>query len=198
MSTEVDKPMEFLPYMGQTYAELAETAARRPGGDLVKGDLLIWVPFVITAMTFRTGDYLNAGTKLRGAYVTIECLTGDNKAFARALRRGRITEDCPFDPEEEILFNEGGTGCYRQSVEAWEALGWVKLPEGPEGGAYGESRFDTPLENWTVTGGNVDARVDSEGELVYLAPVRLLCARGLRVSEYENDYTKEGRTRYFA
>jgi hypothetical protein len=196
--TEVATTGEWLPYAGQSYAELAATAAVLPGGDLVKGDLLIGVPFVITAMTFRVGDYMSAVTKLRGAYVSIEALTGDEKAFKRALKRGRIDEECAFDPEEEIVFNEGGTGAYRQAVQAWEGLGWITLPEGPDGGAYGESRLDTPLAHWDLSSSApVDYRVLDEGEPVFSAPVRLLCPRGLRVSEYENDYTKEGRTRYF-
>jgi hypothetical protein len=199
VSTEIQKVTTWEPYQGESYADLTETAAKLSGGDLVKGDLLIGVPFVITFMTFREGDYLNAGTKETGAYVTIECLTGDNKAFARALKRGRITEDCPFDPEEEIIFNEGGTGAYRQALQVWESLGWVKLPEGPEGGAYGESRFDTPIGKWEFPekGEWPQVRFDPQGTPVCSAPVRLSCPRGLRVSEYKNEYTQEGRTRYF-
>lgn len=186
-------------YAGQTYAELAASAAALPGGDLVKGDSLIGVPFVTTAMTFRVGDTMNAATKVRGAYVTIEILTGDERAFKRALARGRIDENCPFDPEEEIVFNEGGTGAYRQAVHAWEGMHWITLPDGPEGGTYGESRLDAPLSNWEFPADSpVECAVDSEGNPVFSAAVRLLCPRGLRVSEYQNDFTKEGRTRYFA
>lgn len=198
MTTEIDNAITFRPYQGETYTELVATAAVIPGGDLVKGDLLIGVPFVVTAMTFRTGDYMNAATKVTGAYVTIECVTGDEAAFARALRRGRITEDCPFDPEEQIIFNEGGTGAYREAVETWEKLGWITLPEGPEGGQSGASRFDTPIGKWELRAGFPGyVSADGQGEPVYHAPVRLSCPRGLRVSEYENDFTKEGRTRYF-
>ena len=189
---------EWTPYRGESYAELSQTAGVAPGGDLVKGDSLIGVPFVITAMTFRIGDYMSAVTKVRGAYVTVECLTGDMQAFKRAVKRGRlIEEDDVFDPEEEILFNEGGTGAYRQAVQVWEGLGWIKLPEGPDGGPYGESRLDTPLSEWNVTSPAVDARFGPEGDPVYSAPVRLVCPRGLRASDYKNEYTQEGRTRYF-
>ena len=197
MSQEVAERPRWEPYAGQGYAELSRGAAVIPGGDLVKGDLLIGVPFVITAMTFRTGDYMNAATKLNGPYVTVECLTGDETAFARAVKRGRVTGDCPFGPEEEILFNEGGTGAYRQCVQVWEACQWIVLPDGPNGGEYGVSRFDSPLGTWTVTSDIVTTGADSDGQVVYSAPVRLLCPRGLRVSEYENQFTKEGRTRYF-
>jgi len=199
MTTEIQKLPEFAPYRGETYTELTQTAAVIPGGDLVKGDALIGVPFVITAMTFREGDYMNAATKLTGAYVTIECVTGDSQAMARAVKRGRITDDCGFDPEEEIIFNEGGTGAYRQAVEVWEKLEWITLPDGPEGGESGTSRFDTPLAQWTISDGLPgDVRFTPEGTPVLSAAIRLSCPRGLRVSEYKNDYTQEGRTRYFA
>ena len=200
-TTEVAESItpEWTPYRGESYTELAETAGVAPGGDLVKGDSLIGVPFVITAMTFRVGDYMSAVTKVRGAYVTVECLTGDERAFKRAVKRGRLTEeDNVFDPEEEIIFNEGGTGAYRQAVLVWESLGWVKLPDGPDGGPYGESRLDTQLSNWEILSfTNVNVLFTPEGDPVYSAPVRLVCPRGLRASEYENEYTKEGRTRYF-
>lgn len=186
------------PYAGEAYGDLVATAAVLPGGDLVKGDALTGVPFVTTAMTFRIGDYLSAVTKVRGAYVTVECVTGDARAFSKALRRGRIDENCPIDPDEEIIFNEGGTGAYRQAVHVWEGLGWLKLPDGPDGGPYGESRLDTPLSEWEITDHAVSTGVTSEGDRVFSAPVRLSCPRGLRASEYENEYTKEGRTRYFA
>ena len=190
---------EWTPYRGESYAELSKTAGIAPGGDLVKGNSLVGVPFVITAMTFRIGDYMSAITKVRGAYVTVECLTGDEKAFNRAIKRGRLTEeDNVFDPEEEILFNEGGTGAYRQAVQVWEGLKWIELPEGPDGGPYGESRLDTPLPEWNILNvAAVTAQFGPEGDPVYSAPIRLVCPRGLRLSEYENDYTKEGRTRYF-
>jgi len=83
-------------------------------------------------------------------------------------------------------------------VQVWESVGWITLPDGPDGGKYGESRLDTPLANWTLnTGAPVEYTVNGEGDPVFSAAVRLLCPRGLKVSEYENDYTKEGRTRYF-
>ena len=37
--------------------------------DLVNGNLLAGVPFVITSATFRPGDYMNAVTKLAPHYV---------------------------------------------------------------------------------------------------------------------------------
>jgi hypothetical protein len=199
MSTEVAKLPEWAPYAGQRFTNLITDAAVAPGGEVVKGDLLIGVPFVTTAVTFRVGDYLNAATKVYGPYASIEIVTADDASFAKAVRRGRVLEDNPLDPEEELVFNEGGTGVYRQAVAAWLDLGWIKLPNGELGGSYGESILDTPLSGWNLAPGSpVSVGEDSEGNPVFTAPTRLYCKRGLRVSEYENEYTKEGRTRYFA
>lgn len=186
-------------YSGQTYAQLTEGAAVAPGAELVSGDLLVGVPFVITHVTFRTGDFVNAGTKTRGAYASAEILTGDQAAFAKALKRGRITAECSIDTEEELVFNEGGTGVYRQLVRTWEGFGWITLPDGPDQGPYGATRLDTPLSGWKLTSGApVEAYFDAEGDPVLSAPCGLHVKRGLRVSEYENEYTREGRTRYLA
>ena len=191
-------------YHGESFLQLSESAAVNGGADLVKADSegnhpLIGVPFVIVNAQFRVGAYMSATTKEKGPYVTLEIVTGDEAAFARAIKRGRITADCPIDPEEELVFNEGGTGVYRQIVEAWEKLGWISLPEGPLNGASGDSRLDTPLNDWGYpTGTPVEAHFDNDDNTVCEAPTRLLCRRGLRVSKYENDYTKEGNTRYIA
>jgi hypothetical protein len=197
--SEVAQLEEWVPYQGQSYRDLAGTAAVSPGGELVKGDLLVGVPFVTTRATFRVGDYHNAVFNTSGMYVSVEILTGDLDAFKRALARGRITEDNPFDEEEELVFNEGGTGIYRRIVSLWEGLGWIQLPEGPEEGKFGESRLDTPLADWHVSETSPVAILhDNEGSPVFSAPTRILAKRGLRISKYENEYTREGHTRYFA
>jgi hypothetical protein len=201
MTTDVAVTLpEWTPYRGQSWDDLISDAAVASGADLVKGDLLIGVPFVTTSVTFRIGDYADAATRVKGPYANIEIVTADAAAFARAVKRGRIADDHNgFDPGEELIFNEGGTGVYREAVAMWRDLGWIRLPEGEDGGKHGESVLDTPLGEWLiVNGGPVVVGADGEGSPVYSAPTRLYCKRGLRVSEYENDYTKEGRTRYFA
>jgi hypothetical protein len=200
-NTEPDMPV-FSPYAGESYAELVATAAVMPGGELIAGDHLIGVPFVVTAMTFRSGDFMDAATKQYGSYVSVEIMTGDEKAFARALKRNRITVECPVEPEEMLVFNEGGTGVYRQCVATWEDAGYMTLDEDVTSikeGKRGESRYDVPLRHWIIPGTSpVNDYFDSEGNPVFSAPIRLSCPRGLRVSEYENEYTKEGRSRYLS
>jgi hypothetical protein len=193
----------FPVYRGtETWTDLASGAVVAPGADLIPGNLLIGVPFIITRAVFRPSDYMNAATKTVPHYVSLEIVTGDDATFAKARQRGRITDQCPIDPGEELVFNEGGTGVYRQIVAAFEAFGWIGLPEGPQEGPYGESRMDTPLGEWDFTKSGVSAGVDvrfaADGGQVVTAPLLILVKRGLRQSEYENDYTKEGVTRYLA
>lgn len=196
------EPVKFPEYRGEQWTDLVSGAIVAPGADLVSGSLLIGVPFVITSATFRPGAYVNAATKAKGHYVSVEVVTGDATAFRNALRRGRITDQCPVEPGEELVFNEGGTGVYRQIVGAMEAFGWITLPEGQAEGASGESRLDTSPGQWGITETGTDAgvtvKIDNDGNAVVSVPLRIFCKRGLRQSEYQNDYTREGITRYLA
>jgi hypothetical protein len=206
-STEIEstatEAVTFPVYRGtESWTDLASGAVVAPGADLIPGNLLVGVPFIITSATFRPSGIFNPVTKTKPHYVSLEIVAGDDAMFAKAVQRGRITADCPIDPLEELVFNEGGTGVYRQIVAAFEAFGWISLPDGPLEGAYGDSRMDTPVAEWEYTRTAVDAglvvRADTNGEFVVSAPLRILARRGLRKSEYENDYTREGITRYLA
>src|ERR1700690_606202 len=193
---EVSEKVEFDRYSNQGWTDLVSGAAVVPGADLIPGNLLRGVPFVITSATFRPGGFLSAVTGIKPHYVSLEIVTGDDAAFARAVKRGRIPEECPVGPGEELIFNEAGTGVYRQVVSAFESFGWLTLPEGPLEGKYSESRLDTTPEKWNIpqdgVAAGVSARFDADGAVTVSAPIWLHAKRGLRVSEYENEYTKEG------
>jgi len=90
-------------------------------------------------------------------------------------------EDLPID----AVFNDGSTGIRRQVVQYLASKGL--LPE-----HYVENP-DTTV--WGV----LPAAVDENGEgSDWEIPVKLVCARGLRVSEYSNEFTDEGVTFYLA
>jgi hypothetical protein len=207
--TEAPAAVAFRRYTGtESWTDLASGAVVAPGADLIPGDLLTGVPFIITAVTLRPSDYASARdttyvpAMAKPHYASLEVVTGDDAEFARARKRNRITEECPVDPGEELIFNESGTGVYRQIVGAFEAFGWIILPDGPQEGPYGESRLDAPPESWEFTADGIAAglvqRFDSGGATVVNAPVLIYVKRGLRRSEYENDFTKEAVTRYLA
>jgi hypothetical protein len=203
MTTDIQPaaPAAFPEYQGhETWADLTTGAVTTKGADLLEAADLVGVPFVITSVTLRPGDFANPKTGEKGHYVSLELVTGDEAAFAKARKRKRITDACAIDPGERLIFNDGSTGIYRQIVGLMEGLGWITLPKGPEGGTRGESRMDTPVANWGYTEGNtgVEVRFGNDGRPVVTAPVRVYCERGIRISEYENDSTNDGKTHYLA
>jgi len=180
------------------WADLTSSADQVQGADLEKGANLIGVPHCITQAVFRQGDFLNQG--ITGWYVSLEAVVAPAREIARALRRGRIPEgtELTIEPGECVVYNEGGTGVYRQIVAYLEAKKLITLPEGPEQGKYGDSRFDTLPPEWTVNVEDIQSvtRIAPDGERTLTFDIKLLCPRGLRQSKYENEYTKQGVTRY--
>lgn len=186
-------------YNGETYEEMQATADTVFGAELEQGNLLIGVPFIAIRLTYRPGEFLNPVTNSAGHYVSIDLITGTEREINKGIRRGRITEPCEVEPGEHLVINEGGTGVYRQTVGYLEAKGWITLPDGPENGAYGESRFDTAIDSWQFPGNSpAELRIGPDGQPVVTVNIRLECPRGLRKSEYENAYTRSGVTRYIA
>lgn len=196
----IDVHPAVMPYNGETYEQLQASADVKFGAELEKGNLLIGVPFVALRLTYRPGAFLNPVTNTTGHYVSIDLMVGDEKEIARGKRRGRINESFDLEPGEILVINEGGTGVYRQTVEYLaDTKGWITLPDGPRNGAYGESRYDTPVEDWRYPDRTpVRMEYTAEGEATATVDIRLECPRGLRISEYENEYTKSGVTRYIA
>jgi hypothetical protein len=193
-------PFQVPQWTGGSWEDLIRDADEVFGADLEEGDNLIGVPFAVVKMTFRPGEFASPKTGEKGTYVSLDAIIGDIFSLNRALRRKRITEDQhqTYDPGEHIIFNEGGTGVYRQAVNYLEARERIQVKsELPAEGAYGESRFDLPPSEWNVTPGT-EQRTDELGRPTLGFHVRLVCPRGLRASDYENEYTKSGRTRYFA
>ena len=105
------------------WAEVTQNADTVEGADLEKGANLIGVPFCITKAVFREGDFLNQG--VTGWYVSLEALIAPAREVTRAYQRGRIPKDTVLsvEPGESIIFNEGGTGVYRQVIAYLEAKG---------------------------------------------------------------------------
>jgi hypothetical protein len=162
------------------------------GHELISGeaaDKLIGVPFVITRVIFREGVQ-RPKTPYRDDYVSCEAVVAPQEILVQRARRGRLDlDEISVDPGEHIIFNDGSTGIYRQIVQYLEAKGLIRLPDGPDVGGKGESRFDLPRTQW------------DEGDEAATSGIniRLLCPRGLRYSEYTNEYNPDGsKTRYIA
>ena len=88
-------------------------------------------------------------------------------------------------PAVDGVYNDGSTGIRRQLVQYLAHKG--TLPADPFGA-------DPDSLVWSVIPGPDPTDPESDPSF----DVRLIAARGLRVSEYENDYTDEGVTFYLA
>lgn len=169
------------------------------GHDLAKKELLdalVGVPFAITRVVFRRG-IPKQGLTYEPAVCAVECVI----APEHVLRRRRIDMSMlPFEPGAQVVFNDGSTGVYRQIVAYLAASGRIELPEGAENGPMGETKYDLPPSEWTAFhAGELWYDANKDGFLSYAVNVRYSCPRGLRISEYENDYNPEGgKTRYLA
>ena len=203
--TEIDTVTHWHPYQGETWEVMTSGQVIVPqGADLIPGNLLLGVPFIITRAVFRPGDIrTEKGADTHLYYVSLELVTAPHADFDRARKRGRITEECAVEPGEELVFNDGSTGVYRQMVQVFSQLGWItNLPENkPENGEKGESRYDfhPSLWEWTPRHGEVaNIQFNPAGEPVISANVRILCKRGLRVSKYDHPEYGESETFYIA
>lgn len=193
------EPAEVEPWRGGTWQELIQGADEVTGADLEHGNTLVGVPMCIIRATYRQGDYVSPLTKSPGWYVSLETVIAPENEITKGIRRNRIPEDnqeYALDMAgERLVFNEGGTGVYRQITAYLEAKGLIRIgADLPDDGHYGESRFDVSPAEWEVPDGGVRYGIDGLPVLDF--NLRLMCPRGLRVSEYENEYTKAGVTRY--
>lgn len=165
------------------------------GYDLLKDEALlelVGVPFLGFTVTFRDGVQ-RKGIDYRDDYASLEVRVAPeavwNAQLQRILTRRRSFEldsNAPVaQPGEQLVVNDGSTGIYRQITEYLEAKGLIELPEGPTQGEKGESRFDAPRSLWMAGGDEAEFKI------------ALRCSRGLRFSDYENEYGK-ARTWYIA
>lgn len=170
------------------------------GYDLLKDAALfqlVGVPFMGTKVIFREG-VLRKGNDYRDDYASLELRVAPESIIKASLVRivtrrnaHKIpSESLMAEPDEQLVLNDGSTGIYRQIVQYLVMKGHVTLPEGPEEGEKGDSIYDLPRSQW-LTG----AEQASEG-----IDIKLKCSRGLRFSEYKNEYTgdEEARTWYIA
>lgn len=181
--------------------ENADLADEVEGYDLIRDEAmfeLVGVPFAIFKLQYREGIQ-RKGVPWRDDYVSIQLRVAPAKVLANSLdritsrRRGDLVKDkqAIAKPGEELIINDGSTGLYRQVTQYLCAKQIIDVGDAfPETGEKGECRYDLPRSEWLV-----GAEQATEG-----IPVRLRCSRGLRYSEYTNDYTgdKKAVTWYLA
>ena len=204
MASEIDRPTMPVYQPGDDWETLIGEADEILGYDLAKdetADDLVGVPFAITRVIFRAGVLRD---KEVSAYVSCECIiaptldlrTINGRREGSRLPKIADLEYLAFGPGSHVVFNDGSTGVYRQIVKYLVTKGYIEL-QSPviEAGSYGESSFDSAPGRWAnIFAG--ESKFDADGFMDYDASIRLYCPRGLRLSEYQNEYTQTGKTRY--
>ena len=173
------------------------------GYDLLRDEALydlVGIPFIGYRVVFRDGIQ-RKGSPWRDDYASLELrIAPSNVVMATITRiqaRRKSLNVAPLTmgqvtslPGEQVVINDGSTGIYRQMVQYLVAKEHITLPEGEEAGEKGDSIYDLPRSQWLSGADKASGGID----------IALRCARGLRFSEYRNEYTgdDEARTWYIA
>ena len=179
------------------------TADEVEGHDLLRDDALydvVGVPFMGFKAIFRDGiqrkgatyrdDYVSLELRVAPAAVIIATLTRI-QSRRKSYKVPELTaEQLATLPGEQLVINDGSTGVFRQVMEYLWAKELIKLPEGPETGEKGDCIFDLPRSEWLDGAEAATTGID----------IALRCSRGLRFSDYSNEYTgdEKARTWYIA
>jgi len=167
-----------------------------PGFGLVEDKmLLIGVPHIIIGVTYQ----MPTPARPRG-YVSLRGFIANAEKLAEARSRRWIPGECPFSPEERIVYNDGSTGIRRQITELLDKWNLIDVGNDDfEPSADCGSKYDLPWTDWRsfdqveVQGENMVPGItkNHNGNLFTLN-----VARGLRVSEYSNDKVDDAKTFY--
>lgn len=182
------------------------------GAQVVQKGWLLGVPFTVTGVTFWTPAADRTSSGYRMGYVSCEATIGDVTQLEKQIARGRILErngnttrvieeldQLAFYPGERVVFNDESTGIRRTIVSWLVQYGLAAIPETHP--KHTGNRFDMP---WPLWDSFEESTTQGEGVIVPRFthftngnPFLIRASRGLRVSEYSNDYTSEGLTYYF-
>jgi len=202
---EAEEVVENLPVPQQEYLPASQAWAEEESADVVDGsDLesdkiqLVGVPFIITKVFFREGNYRRPGEAMPDDFVSVELVTApaDNPLWRKVERKRSAYPGIPLQtevsPNEQIVINDSSTGIKRQVVQYLHGKKLITVDDTTPRdfsdlyGELGKNPFDA--DRATLSEGAAAAEKGIS--------VRLKCPRGLRVSFYENDYTPEGKTFY--
>lgn len=183
----------------QTFQELLSTGESYtiPGYTLIEDKLeLLGVPHLITGVTYQKPKADQRG------FVSVQGVVADQDTLADAVQRGRIPNKLTVHPGEYIVYNDGSTGIRRQLTMQFQMLGMlnVGLPD-----SDGDARFDIPWTEWAdfsqsiKQGDAVDAPVVPCFTKNHVGRQLVIQAmRGLRASEYSNQYADDAVTFYLS
>lgn len=181
------------------YAALAESAQdfyATDGFNVVAKSDMLGVPHIITGVRFQHPSKGRGELENRRGFVTVECTVADTRTLEKEISRGRIPGvgdmiALPFDPEERLVYNDGGTGIRRQLVKMLDAFGVITV-----GNTDDPRRFDLAYTAWE----SCDQMVESgelDGEAIYVPYITrnhkgtqlvIKVQRGLYASDFSNEY----------
>jgi hypothetical protein len=144
---------------------------------------LIGVPMLITRVTYRP-----KGKMQERGYVSVEAMIGDLKRLENAIRRGWIPnvtsiDNFAYDPEETVVFNDGGTGIRRQLTMILHSAGLLDI-----GQVLDDGSFDQDWTGWDSFSSVGKQKIgDDEIEIPDFRGLDIYARRGLRASQYDMD-----------
>jgi len=172
------------------------------GADLMDGELidyLVKVPHTIVKVSFYLGKLIKNGHD--GWFASHTAMIAPEDILAKKFRgneKASSWEALPFDPEDIVVYNDGGTGMYRQDVKVLHNHGYIGLPDPViENGGVGESTYDLGPDKWTGIDPSRARIVRGDDNTITGVEfaIRIDARRGIRYSEYEGP-TGPARTRY--
>jgi hypothetical protein len=200
-----------------TYEQLQQIPGfMSTGGTPVDKGWLLGVPHIVTAVTFwAPKPTKDGGTRMGG--ITLDATVAGVDALERQIRFRRVLQridsgngqhethivtsldELGFYPGERITYNDESTGI-RRSVVKWLIQGGLITLSAKARSLSETQACDLPWTEWesfaeSTLQGSVTVprftRLPSGNPFLIHAP------RGLRVSEYSNDYVDEAVTYYF-
>lgn len=178
-------------------AQEGELSFWSQGFRLVDKDDLLGVPHIIISATYREG-FPRAGVK--GDYLSLEAIVASADILTSTPVFSHIASEQPsvsklsdlsVFPNEAVVYNDGSTGVRRQVTQMLASSGMID--PGPRGTDVLDPA-DRQIQRWAKGSDIMDNRIvaSPNGD-----PLRIRALRGLRVSEYQNEYG-DARTFYIA
>lgn len=168
-----------------------------PGFSLVSDKMsVVGLPFSILGVTYQQPVADKANDWGQRDYVSLQCVVTNQNGIDDALRRGLIPSgEAAYDAGERILINDGSTGIRRQITKLLHGFGLINV-----GTVESDHDFDKPWVQWDM---DEFEQFEQQGDVIVPSFTRnhngnrlhFKVRRGLRVSDYTNDYG-EGVTFY--
>lgn len=157
------------------------------GFRLVEKEAMQGVPFFSVNATYRDGYKVNG---IQGDYLSLECVVADKDTLNSMQVRSQLAGDLLVYPNELVVINDGGTGIRREITRLLHDNDVIDVG----GDSEDPRRYDRPMSQWKS---GADLAATGISVLPTGEEFRYLALRGLRKSEYENEYGP-GTTWYFA